>query len=127
VMALRRIDNARAVDVFHEQLEGLPGTEADRLARTLAGTDLLNATWSLARKARATGDLEALARAATAARDALEEHRSRLDAIRRGEGTEDVGSEGEGVCADPGGVVSNAGLEVMRRLESILRDLRQDR
>jgi hypothetical protein len=115
------------VALFHEQLERLPGAEADRLARTLAGTDLLNATWSLARKARASGDVEALARAAAAARDALEEHRSRLGAIRRGEGTADVGGEGEGVTADPGSAFSKAGLDVMRKLESILRDLRQDR
>ena len=56
VMALRKIDNPRAVDLFHAQLEGLPGAEGDRLAHTLAGTDLLNAAWSLARKARASGD-----------------------------------------------------------------------
>jgi len=54
VMALRKIDNARAVDLFHEQLDGHPSAERDRLAHTLAGTDLLNAAWSLARKARAS-------------------------------------------------------------------------
>ena len=131
VMALRKIDNARAVDLFHEQLDGLPGAEGDRLARTLAGTDLLNATWSLARKARASGDLEALARAAFAARDALAEHRSRLDALRSGEGPAEVGGDDEGPAeragADPGRAVSKAGLDVMRKLESILRDLGQGR
>jgi len=79
VTALRKIDNPRAVDFFHEQLEGLPCAEADRLAHTLAGTDLLNAAWSLARKARASGDLRTLAQAVFAARDAQDEHRLRLE------------------------------------------------
>jgi HEAT repeat protein len=131
VMALRQIDNARAVDLFHEQLDELPRAEADRLARTLAGTDLLNATWSLARKARASGDLGPLARAAVAARDVLEEHRSRLEALRGGEGTAAVGGDEEGPIegtgADPGRAVSRAGLDVIRKLESILRDLGQGR
>jgi HEAT repeat protein len=131
VMALRKIDNARAVDLFHEQLEGLPGAEADRLARTLAGTDLLNATWSLARKARSSGDVETLARAASAARDALEEHRSRLEAIRRGEDKADVRGDDdcqvEGEARNPGQAVSRAGLDVMRDLESILRNLGRGR
>jgi HEAT repeat protein len=123
VMALRKIDNPRAVDLFHEQLEGLPSAEADRLAHTLAGTDLLNAACSLARKARASGDIETLARAANAARDALNEHRSRLKAVRDGEGSADVGGEAEGAGADPGRAVSKAGLDVIREFESILRDL----
>ena len=91
--ALRKIDNPRAVDLFHEQLEGLPVAEGDRLAHTLAGTDLLNAAWSLARKARASGDLESLARAARAAREAQDEHRSRLEALGESQGTADVGGD----------------------------------
>jgi HEAT repeat protein len=75
VTALRKIDNARAVDLFHEQLERLPPAESDCLAHTLTGTDLLNATCSLVRKARASGDLETLARALFAARHAQDEHR----------------------------------------------------
>jgi HEAT repeat protein len=63
VIALRKIDNPRAVDLFHEQLEEIPCDESDQLAQSLAGTDLLNAAWSLARKARASGDLETLAHA----------------------------------------------------------------
>ena len=35
--ALRKIDNPRAVDFFHEQLEGLPATERELLEHTLAG------------------------------------------------------------------------------------------
>src|SRR5262245_21499465 len=131
VMALRKIDNPRAVDLFHEQLEGLPCAEGDRLAHTLAGIDLLNAACSLARKARASGDLETLAQAAFGARDALHEHRSRLEAIRSGEGPADVGSEDEGqdegTGADPGRAVSKAGLEVIRKFESILRNLGRGR
>jgi HEAT repeat protein len=131
VMALRKIDNARAVDLFHEQLDGLPSAERDRLAHTLAGTDLLNATWSLARKARAAGDLEALAQAAFAARDALDEHRSRLERLRHGEGTADIRAEeedpAEDAGADLGQVISKAGLDVIRKLESILRHLGQGR
>jgi HEAT repeat protein len=131
VMALRKIDNPRAVDLFHEQLEGLPRAEGDRLAHTLAGTDLLNAAWSLARKARASGDIETLARAANAAWDALNEHRSRLKALRSGERTTDVGGEdedpAESAGADPGRAVSKGGLDVIREFEAILRDLGRGR
>jgi HEAT repeat protein len=126
VTALRKIDNPRAVDLFYEQLEELPGAERDRLARTLAGTDLLNAACSLARKARAAGSIETLAEAANAAWGALDEHRARLKALTSGEGPADVGDdEGqtEGAGADPGRAVSNASLEVIRKLESILRNL----
>jgi HEAT repeat protein len=127
VMALRTIDNARAVDLFHEQLEGLPRAEADRLARSLAATDLLNAAMALARKARASGDREMLAQAALAARDALDEHRSRLGALRNDKDTADVCGEDtrqpEGAEANPGQTASEAGLEVIRKFESILRDL----
>ena len=79
VTALRKIDNPRAVDFIHEQLEGLPRAERDLLEHTLAGADLLNVACSLARKARAAGNIEAIARAVVAARDALDEHRSGLD------------------------------------------------
>jgi HEAT repeat protein len=130
VTALRKIDNPRAVDLFYEQLEGLPGAEADRLARTLAGTDLLNATSALARKARASGDVETLARAANAAWDALKEHRSRLAALTSGDGMADGGDDegqAEGAGADPGRAISKAGLDVIRKFESILRDLGQGR
>jgi HEAT repeat protein len=131
VTALRKIDNPRAVDLFHEQLEALPRAEGDRLAHTLAGTDLLNAACSLARKARASGDLETLAQAALAARDALSEHRARLESIRNGEGTADGGGEDEGQAegagADPGRAISKAGLKVIRKFESILRNLRPGR
>jgi HEAT repeat protein len=127
VMALRKIDNPRAVDLFHEQLESLPSAEADRLAHTLAGTDVLNAVCSFAKKARASGDTETLAQAALAAREALDEHRSRLQAIKNGEVPADAGGAEEGFAADagpsPGGAVSKAGLDVMRQFESILRDL----
>src|SRR4051794_20172205 len=61
--------------LFPGAARGLPCAEADRLAHTLAGTDLLNAAWSLARKARTSGDLKALAQAVFAARDAQDEHR----------------------------------------------------
>ena len=130
VTALRKIDNPRAVDLFYEQLDGLPGAEADRLARTLAGTDLLNATLSLVRKARASGDRETLARAAIAAWDALKEHRSRLAALRSGDAMADGGddeAQAEGAGADPGRAISKAGLDVIRKFESILRDLGQGR
>jgi hypothetical protein len=131
VMALRRIDNPRAVDLFYEQLEGLPSAEGDRLAHTLAGTDLLNAACSLARKARASGDIETLTQAVSAARDAQNEHRSRLDALRNGEGTADVGGEDEGQAecagANPDRAVSKAGLDVIRNFESILRNLSKGR
>ena len=94
VTALRKIDNPRAVDLFHEQLEELPCAEADQLAHTLAGTDLLNAAWSLARKARAHGDLEMLAQAVFAARGCSKRAvRSRLEALRNGDGTADVSAE----------------------------------
>jgi HEAT repeat protein len=85
VIALRKIDNARAVDLFHEQLEELPAREGDRLARTLAGTDLLNAALSLARKARASGDTATLSQAFGAAQAAMQEHRARLEAIQKTE------------------------------------------
>jgi HEAT repeat protein len=131
VMTLRKIDNARAVDLFHEWLDGLPGAEADRLAHTLAGTDLLNATWSLAREARAAGDMETLARAADAAWNALKQHRRRLQAIGGDEGPADVGGEDEhpadSAGRGAGHPVSEAGLDLMRQLESILRDLRRGR
>jgi HEAT repeat protein len=130
VTALRRIDNRRAVDLFHEQLAELPGAEAERLAHTLAGTDLLNAAWSLARQARASGDLETLARAASAARDALDEHRSRLEAVGDGDGTAEVGGGGGDRAADagegPDRAVSSAGLDAIRQLESVLRGLGRD-
>jgi HEAT repeat protein len=133
VTALRKIDNPRAVDLFYEQLEELPCAEGDRLAHTLAGTDLLNAARSLARKATASGDIETLAQAVSAARDAQNDHRSRLEALRNGEGTADVRGEAE-ACgededqaesagADPDRAVSIAGLDVIRKLESILRNL----
>src|SRR5262249_31713175 len=99
VTALRRSDNPPAVDLFPAQLAGLPGAEAARLAHALAGTDLLTAAWSLARNARASGDLQTLARAASAARDALDEHRSRLQAVGDGDGTADVGGGGGGLAA----------------------------
>jgi HEAT repeat protein len=131
VMALRKIDNARAVDLFYEQLEGLPGAEGDRLAHTLAGTDLLNAACSLARKARASGDLHTLARAALAARNAQNEHRSRLDALRSGEGTLELGGEVEGQAASAGAAPDRAngkaGLDVIRKFESVLRNLARGR
>jgi HEAT repeat protein len=127
VTALRRIDNARAVDLFHEQLEGSPGAERDRLTHALAGTDLLNAAWALARAARASGDVGALARAADAAGGALREHLSRLESLGGGEGTGDGGGEDEGTRADPGGAASEAGLRALRELETILRDLGRGR
>jgi HEAT repeat protein len=127
VTALRKIDNARAVDFFYQQLETLPAAAGDRLAHTLAGTDLLNAAWSLARRARASGDIETLAEAVFAARDAQREHRLRLEAIKRGEATDESGGPGEGqtesASADPDRAASNAGLDVIRKFESILRDL----
>jgi HEAT repeat protein len=127
VTALRKIDNPRAVDLFHEQLEELPGDEGDRLAHTLAGTDLLNAAWSLVRKARASGDLQTLAQAVFAARDAQKEHQARLEALKSVEGTADLGGadegQAEGTHADPGRAASQAGLDVIRNFESILRDL----
>jgi HEAT repeat protein len=127
VTALRKIDNARAVDLFHEQLEELPSAEGDRLAHTLAGIDLLNAACALARKARASGDVETLGQAASAAQVALNEHRARLEAIRSGEGVAEVRGEdqgrGEATDAEPGQAVSEAGLDVIRKFESILRDL----
>jgi HEAT repeat protein len=127
VIALRKIDNPRAVDLFHEKLEELPPAERDRLARSLAGTDFLNAAFSLARKARASGDVETLAKAAFVAREALDEHRSRHEAIKNGEGTADVGDEGEGPEAYPGQAFSKAGVDVLRAFESILRDLGRGR
>jgi hypothetical protein len=120
VTALRKIDNPRAVDLFYEQLEA-PGAEADRLAHTLAGTDLINAACALARKASAAGDFGTLARAALAARSAQKEHGSRLEAIRNGEGQTEVDDEGTGTGPDRS--VSNAGLNVIRKFESILRNL----
>jgi HEAT repeat protein len=126
VTALRKIDNPRAVDLFHEQLEGFPSAEGDRLAHTLAGTDLLNAACSLARKVRGSGDLATLAQAVIAARDAQNKHRARLEAIRNGGGTEDIG-EGEGADPNPGQAISRAGLDVIREFESILRDLGRGR
>jgi HEAT repeat protein len=131
VVALRKIDNPRAVDLFHEQLDGLPGGEGDHLARILAGTDLLNASTSFVRRARATGDREALAQAATAAWDALKEHRSRLDATRKRDRVAEISGEDDGqdggAGADPHRAISKAGLDVIRKLESILRDLGQSR
>jgi HEAT repeat protein len=129
VTALRKIDNPRAVDLFHEHLEGLPRAERDRLAHTLAGTDLLNAACSLARKAKASGDFETLAQAALVARHAQSEHRSRLEPIRSGEGAADIGGEDDGAGAgtDPGQAISEAGLDVIRKFEPILRDLGRDR
>jgi hypothetical protein len=117
------------VDLFHEQLEGLPRAEGDRLAHTLAGTDLLNAVTSLARKAKASGDKETLARAAVAAQEAMNEHQSRLKAIRNGESTANVGDDGadEGTVTDAGQAASKAGLDVIRKFESILRDLGRGR
>jgi HEAT repeat protein len=131
VTALRKIDNPRAVDLFYEQLDELPCADGDRLAHTLAGTDLLNAAWSLARKASASGDLETLTQAVSAARDAQSDHRSRLEALRSGEGTADDGGENEGqgesTGTDPDRAVSQAGLDVIRNLESILRSLGRGR
>jgi HEAT repeat protein len=127
VMALRKIDNARAVDLFHEQLESLPHAEGDRLAHTLAGTDLVNAACALARKARASGDRDTLMQAAHAARDALHEHRSRLQSLRNPDAAADLEGLGpgetEGARAGPGLAASEAGLDVIRELESLLRDL----
>jgi HEAT repeat protein len=131
VTALRKIDNPRAVDLFYEQLEELPCAEGDRLAHTLAGTDLLNAACSLARKARASGDIETLAQAVSATRDAQNDHRSRLEALRNGKGTTAVGGEdqdqAESAGTDPDRAVSIAGLDVIRKLESILRNLGKGR
>jgi hypothetical protein len=131
VTALRKIDNPRAVDLFYDQLEGLPCAEGDRLAHTLAGIDLLNAACSLARKARASGDLATLIQAMHAARNAQNEHRSRLEALKSGEGAENVGGEDEGqvesASADSDPAISKAGLEVIRQFESILRDLARGR
>lgn len=87
------------------------------------GTYLLNAAWSLARQARASGDLGTLAQAAFAARGAQSEHRSRLETIRNGECAGDVDGDrqAEGTAHDLPS--SSAGLEVIRKLESVLRDL----
>ena len=131
VTALRKIDNPRAVDLLHEQLEGLPGIEGDRLAHTLAGTDILSAASSLARSVRISGDVNTLARAVFAARAAQNEHRTRLEALRNGEGTADVGGadggQAEVAGADPRRAISKAGLDVIRRFESILRGLGRGR
>lgn len=127
VMALRKIDNPRAVDLFHEQLDALPPTAGDRLAHTLAGTDLLNAACSLARNVRSTGDLGTLTQALDAVRNAQSEHRARLDAIKTDARTDEAGSGGEVAPSNDGpaadGPASRAGLEVIRSLESMLRDL----
>jgi HEAT repeat protein len=129
VTALRQIDNPRAVDLFHEQLEQLPPAERNHLAHTLAGTDLLNAACSLARKARASGDPAALAQAARAALDAQRDHRARLDAIRNREAAGDVDHDGQAGHADthPEQAISSAGLDVIRQFESLLRDLGRNR
>jgi HEAT repeat protein len=127
VISLRKIDNARAVDLFHEQLEGSPTEQANRLAHTLAGTDLLNAATSLARELRASGDIETLVRAAQAARNAQREHASRLEAIKSDEGTKFHSSDDgplECESGDSALEISSAGLDVIRALESALRGLR---
>jgi HEAT repeat protein len=129
VTALRKIDNPRAVDAFYEHLESLPPADAQRLEHTLAGSDLLNAVSALARKARASGDFSALAQAALAAQDAQREHRSRLESIKSAKGAPDVGGEVEeaGANPDPGRAISEAGLEVIRKFETLLRDLGRNR
>jgi HEAT repeat protein len=129
VLALRKIDNARAVDLFHEQLEKLPPGDRDRLAQTLAGTDLMNAAWSLTRKARGNGDVGMLARAVLAARDAIDEHRSRPDSAVNPGDTADPGDTEDGPAAeaDPEQTAPRAGLDLLRRIESILRDLGRGR
>lgn len=125
VTALRKIDNPRAVDLFHEQLEELPPAERNRLAHTLAGTDLLNAASSLIRKARASGDPAPLAQAARAALDAQAEHRARIEAIRTGEDPGDTDNDGQTEHPDtrPEQAIASAGLDVIRQFESLLRDL----
>jgi hypothetical protein len=94
---------------------------------TLAGIDLMNAALSLARKVRASGDIATLAQAVSAGQAAQTEHRAPLEAFRKGETPADAGSEDADQCeaadADPSRAVTKAGMDVLRKFESILRDL----
>jgi HEAT repeat protein len=130
IVALRKIDNPRAVDLLYDQLENLPSAERNCLAHAIAGTDLLNAATGLARKARKSGDIETLRQAVAAVSNAQQDHRARTESLRRGEapGQLDLESAGEAEGGDeqPSRVLSEAGLDVIRRLESRLRDLGKD-
>ncbi len=108
VAALRKIDNARAVDLLHRRLDEPSSPQRDRLEMMLAGMDLMNATQSL-RASAAGGNLGVLWQALREAGAAMEELHS------RGAGIEDTSGEEEDV--------SRTGTELMRRLEEVLRGL----
>ncbi|QEH38770.1 putative lyase [Aquisphaera giovannonii] len=114
--ALRKIDNGRAVGFFCERLEEPDRDESGDLALTLAGTDLLGATESLVRRARASGDGDAIARAIVEVRRALDRHSAGLDAGRD-----------DGPVAGAAGSCRRAGVESLRELERILRALGRGR
>jgi HEAT repeat protein len=107
VTALRKIDNARAVDVLYQRLDDPCRNDYGGLARTLAGMDLMSAVRSV-RKNAADGNPDVLRQALQKLGAALTE----IPAFAQNQRLEDT-------AQDQG----QASLERMRQLESELRNL----
>jgi HEAT repeat protein len=112
VRALRKIDNARAVDLLHGLLNDPSYPGRDRLELTLAGMDLMGAAQSLVSRA-AGGNLGILGQG--------------LGAILASQAQ--LHSQGAGIecTATDEGEASRIGTDLMRRLEETLRTLGRSR
>jgi HEAT repeat protein len=112
VKALRKIDNAQAVDLLHAQLDDADNPGRDRLVRTIAALDLLGAIGSLCRKVKQGGvDLDRLHRALEAVHVEAEE------SIQRNSAAAPFLAPREDL---------RRSASAMRRLEANIRDLAQD-
>jgi HEAT repeat protein len=110
VNALQKIDNARAVDLLYQRLEDPARDDRDQLAHTLVEMDLLDAIRSLVKTA-AGGRHDILMHTRERLRSAQDQMRVYTQGLRAGD------------TAPGRGEVEQARVELMRRLESELRDL----
>lgn len=108
VRALRKINNARAVEFLHRLLDDPSYPERDRLEMTLAGMDLMGAVQSLA-AGSAGGEIGALREALQAILVSQVQLHSQGDGIGG-----PISDEGE---------IRRIGMDRMRRLEEVLRKL----
>jgi HEAT repeat protein len=110
VKALRKIDNARAVDLLYERLEDPNRDDRGKFAHILAGMDLMDAIGSLSKTA-AGGKLDVLTKALERLRWAQDQMRANAQRLRAGDAAPDRAE------------VEQARVELLRQLESDLRDL----
>jgi HEAT repeat protein len=112
VVALRKLDNARAVDCLYARLEDPARDDRDQLAKTLANMDLLDAIHSVIRTA-AGGNGEVLMRARQRLRFAQVLMRTYTQTPRAGESALDRSHS----------KLEQARIVLMRQVESELRAL----